>query len=132
MAAETMENELKTLRQIAKDLNVVPEGFRGTPSIQVLLWDGDEDMPWAFRSIKSLAEETVDKIVGRKGYPPDDDPQDWLAVADAFADAGKRIRAATEQVMAAKTTEMHKHGHSNSAPPILQSNDGRQTQTIGD
>jgi hypothetical protein len=105
MAAEPMENELKTLRQIAKDLNVVPEGFRGTPSIQVLLWDGDEDMPWAFRSIKSLAEETVDKIVGRKSYPPDDDPQDWLAVADAFADAGKRIRAAAEQVMAAAPTE---------------------------
>jgi hypothetical protein len=105
MAAETMESELKTLRQIARDLNVVPEGFRGTPSIQVLLWDGDEDMPWAFRSIKSLAEETVDKIVGRKGYPPDDDPQDWLAVADAFADAGKRIRAAAEQVMAAEPTE---------------------------
>jgi len=105
MAAEPMENELKTLRQIAKDLNVVPEGFRGTPSIQVLLWDGDEDMPWAFRSIKSLAEETIDKIVGRKSYPPDDDPQDWLAVADAFADAGKRIRAAAEQVMAAAPTE---------------------------
>ena len=105
MAARPMENELKTLRQIAKDLNVVPEGFRGTPSIQVLLWDGDEDMPWAFRSIKSLAEETIDKIVGRKGYPPDDDPQDWLAVADALADAGKRIRAAVEQVMAAQPTE---------------------------
>lgn len=105
MAAEPMENELKTLRQIAKDLNVVPEGFRGTPSIQVLLWDGDGHEPWAFRSIKSLAEETVDKIVGRKGYPPDDDPQDWLAVADAFADAGKRIRAAAEQVMAAAPNE---------------------------
>jgi hypothetical protein len=101
MAAETMENELKTLRQIAKDLNVVPEGFRGTPSIQVLLWDGDEDMPWAFRSIKSIADDTIQKIT----EPPDDDPQDWLAVADAFADAGKRIRAAAEQVMAAQPTE---------------------------
>jgi hypothetical protein len=70
--------------------------------------------------------------VGRKGYPPDDDPQDWLAVADAFADAGKHIRAAAEQVMAAKPTEMHKSQHSNSALPILQSNDGRQTQKIDD
>ena len=108
MAAETMENELKTLRQIAKDLNVVPEGARGVPSIQVLLWDGEENEPWAFRSIKSIAEETIDKIVGRDGYPPDSDPQDWLAVADAFADAGKRIRAAAEKVMAAQHSELHK------------------------
>jgi hypothetical protein len=34
--------------------------------------------------------------------------------------------------MAAKPTEMHKSQHSNSTLPILQSNDGRQTQTIGD
>jgi hypothetical protein len=55
MAAETMENELKTLRQIARDLNMVPEGNRNTPSIQVLYMDGLEDMPYAYRSIKSLA-----------------------------------------------------------------------------
>jgi len=29
-------------------------------------------------------------------------------------------------------SDMHKHGHSNPAMPILQSNDGRQIQTIGD
>jgi hypothetical protein len=34
--------------------------------------------------------------------------------------------------MAAKPTEMHKSQHSNSALPILQSNDGRQTQKIDD
>ena len=105
MAANTMENEIQTLRQIAKDLNVVPQGARGVPSIQVLLWDGAENEPWAFRSIKSIAEETIDKIVGRDGYPPDSDPQDWLAVADAFASAGKRIRAAAKKVMAATSRE---------------------------
>ena len=35
-------------------------------------------------------------------------------------------------VMAARSTELHKPGHSNPALPILQSNDGRQIQTIGD
>jgi hypothetical protein len=34
--------------------------------------------------------------------------------------------------MAAKPTEMHKSQHSNSALPILQSSDGRQTQKIDD
>ena len=32
-----------------------------------------------------------------------------------------------EPVMAAAPAELHKHGHSNPAQPILQSNDGRQT-----
>ena len=105
MAAETMENELKTLRQIARDLNVVPQGARGVPSIQVLLWDGDENEPWAFRSIKSIADDTVEKI-GQETI--EDGPQVWLAVADAFADAGKRIRAAAEKVMAAQHSELHK------------------------
>jgi hypothetical protein len=105
MAAETMENELKTLRQIARDLNMVPEGNRNTPSIQVLYMDGVEDMPYAYRSIKSLADETVDKIVGNDGYPEDSAPQEWLPVADALERAGRRIRAAVQQVMAAQSTE---------------------------
>ena len=37
-----------------------------------------------------------------------------------------------EPVMAAAPTELHKPRHSNSALPILQSNNGRQIQTIGD
>jgi hypothetical protein len=100
-----MENELKTLRQIAKDLNVVPQGNRNTPSIQVLYMEGATDLPHAYRSIKSLADETVDKIVGNGGYPEDDAPQEWLPVADALERAGRRIRAAVQQVMAAQPTE---------------------------
>ena len=105
MAANTMENELKTLRQIAKDLNIVPQGNRNTPSIQVLYMDGVEDEPYAYRSIKSLADEAVDKIVGNNGYPEDNAPQEWLPVADALERAGRRIRAAVEPVMAAAPTE---------------------------
>ncbi len=37
-----------------------------------------------------------------------------------------------EPVMAASSSELHKRGHSNSALPILQSNNGRQIQEIGD